>query len=134
MFSIRKAIFDDPGIVTNSLEEQFDNLLLQPLLDLELPNERIPTVVIVIDAVDECEHNDDIRVVLRALLRLRESNSIKIRIFLTSRPEFPIRIGFLNNLKLDDCQDLVPHEIPIEVTIRGIFSCLTYRLSKIEKE
>ncbi|KAJ5343379.1 NACHT and WD40 domain protein [Penicillium brevicompactum] len=133
LFGVRKAIHNDPGIVTKSLKEQFDKLLLQPLLDLQLSNQQFSTTVIVVDALDECEHDNDIRVILQSLPRLQESNFLKIRIFLTSRPELPIRLGFLNILD-HDYQDLVLHEIPEEVTARDIFLFLNYRLSKIGKE
>lgn len=43
---VRKAIEDDSGISSKSLKEQFDKLLLQPLLNLRQSNQQTPTIVI----------------------------------------------------------------------------------------
>jgi hypothetical protein len=130
---IRKAIRDAPNIATKSLKEQFDKLLLQPLLNLDLSNHEIPTAIIVIDALDECEHDNDIRVIIQSLPRLRETNAVRLRVFLTSRPELPTRLGF-SEIRNQDYQDLVLHEIPEEVTAHDISLFLNWRLSKIRKE
>jgi hypothetical protein len=129
--SVRKAIYDDPDIATKSLKEQFDKLLLQPLLGLS--NQQVLTAVVVIDALDECENDNDIRVILRALPRLRESNALRLRIFLTSRPELPIRLGF-SEITNYDYQDMVLHEIPEAVTAQDISLFVNHRLSRIRKE
>jgi hypothetical protein len=55
---VQKALQDDPDIAKRGLKEQFDKLLLKPLQGLVLST--LPTVVIVIDALDECDSNDDI--------------------------------------------------------------------------
>ncbi|CAG8881375.1 unnamed protein product [Penicillium salamii] len=129
----QNTIHEDPGIITKSLKEQFDKLLLQPLLDLPISDRQASTILIVVDALDECEHDNDIRVILQSLPRLQESKFFKIRIFLTSRPELPIRLGFLN-ISSYDYQDLVLHEIPEEITARDICLFLNHRFSKIRKE
>ncbi|KAF7502641.1 hypothetical protein GJ744_005416 [Endocarpon pusillum] len=91
--SIQKVVKDDPYISERSLGEQFDKLLFQPL---NVNLDQTITMVIVIDALDECkseENEDDIKVILRLLPRVQESKSIRLRFFLTSRPELPIRRG-----------------------------------------
>ncbi|RAO72618.1 uncharacterized protein BHQ10_008630 [Talaromyces amestolkiae] len=133
LLGVQKAVSDDPSLAAKSLKDQFDNLILQPLLGLEQPSEHIPTAVIVIDALDECEVDNDIRVILQLLPRLREVSAVNIRIFLTSRPEFPIRLGFLE-VRDHDYWNLVLHEIPEAVTTHDISLFLKSRLSKIRKE
>jgi type II secretory pathway predicted ATPase ExeA len=88
--SIAKAIQDDADMSTKALAQQFEKLLLQPLSRGE---QQETTSVIVIDALDEC-HNDDIEVLLKLLPQLQKSKSIRLRVFLTSRPELSIRRGF----------------------------------------
>lgn len=44
-------------IASKSLRQQFEKLLLQPLLDLGQRDQRPRNTVIVIDALDECEHD-----------------------------------------------------------------------------
>jgi hypothetical protein len=81
---VQKAIHDDPGIAAKAMKEQFDKLLLQPLLSLKLDDLPINTAVIMIDALDKCERDDDIRVILQLLPQLQKSGAVRLRVFLTS--------------------------------------------------
>ncbi|KAJ5829091.1 uncharacterized protein N7525_007344 [Penicillium rubens] len=105
---VQKALDDDPNISEKVLREQFEKLLLDPLFDIE---QREGTIrrVIVIDALDECDSEDDIGIILRLLPQVRKSTSVQLRFLLTSRPELPIRLGFEGIT--DAHQDLVLHEI-----------------------
>jgi hypothetical protein len=49
---------------------------------------------VVIDALDECEGENDIRLILRLLAEAKIRKIL--RDFVTSRPEMPIRLGFKN--------------------------------------
>ncbi|KAJ6058362.1 uncharacterized protein N7446_007945 [Penicillium canescens] len=60
-------------------------------------------------------------------------SAVHLRIFLTSRPDLPIRLGF-SEIKNQDYQDLVLHDIPEAVTAHDISLFLNWRLSKIRKE
>ncbi|KAE8362697.1 WD40 repeat-like protein [Aspergillus caelatus] len=126
---IMAAIDNDPDISSKALSQQFDKLLLQPLLKLEL-NEPISTVI-VIDALDECEQEADIRVLLQLLPQMQKSKYLRLQIFLTSRPELPIRLGFQ---QIQEHQDLVLHELPNSVIKCDIQLFLQERLGKIRKE
>lgn len=130
---VQKAISDDPNISGKSLREQFKKLLPQPLLNLKQPKNQISTLVIVIDALDECEDDSDIRVILQLLPRLRESNAVRLRILLTSRPDLPIDRGF-SKIATDAYQNLVLHEIPEAVTEHDISLFLNHRLLQIRNE
>lgn len=129
---LQEAIYDEPDIGMKSLKQQFDNLLLRPIRKLEQSNHLIRTVVIVIDALDECEQDDDIRAILQLLPHLQHSNALGLRIFLTSRPELPIRLGF-SEMKNDDYRDLALHQIPEAVTTHDISLFLNHRLEQIRK-
>lgn len=76
--------------------------------------------------MDECEGDDDVRVILQLLPRLR-INTIHLRVFLTSRPELPIRFGLLK-LSDHDHHDLALHEIPEAVIEHDISLFLSHRL------
>jgi hypothetical protein len=128
--SIQNAIEDDANISEKVLREQFERLLLQPLLKLK--QGPTATMVIVIDALDECEQEDDIRVILRLLPQVQKSNSVQLRFLLTSRPELPIRLGFKGIT--DEHQDLILHEIPKPVLERDISLFLEHRLLNIRQE
>ncbi|PIG89297.1 hypothetical protein AARAC_010795 [Aspergillus arachidicola] len=126
---VLNAIKNDPNIAFKFLTEQSDKLLYQPLVKLHL--DQSTTIVIVIDALDECDGEDDIRVILRLLFTLQEIKSINLRVFLTSRPELPIRLGFEQD---KNHQDLVLHELPASVVEHDIRVFLKYKLSKVQHE
>lgn len=129
---VREAVNEGLNITEKSLREQFDKLLLQPLLGLGKPTSQIPTLVIVIDALDECENDNDIRVILQLFPQLQKTSAVHIRIFLTSRPELPIRLGF-SEIANYDYQDLALHEIPEAVTEQDISLFLNDRFTRIRE-
>ncbi|KAJ5809521.1 uncharacterized protein N7503_001739 [Penicillium pulvis] len=129
--SLTKALSINPDIEAKSLGEQFETLLFHPILGLEQVSSQIPVVVLIIDALDECESDDDIRVILQLLPRVQELTSIRLRIFLTSRPELPIRLEFS---KITNHQHAALHEISERVTLRDISLFLKERFKKIRNE
>lgn len=126
---VLNAIKNDPNIAYKSLSEQCEKLLCQPLVKLHLDQPTI--IVIVIDALDECDGEDDIRVILRLLFKMQEIKSVRLRVFLTSRPELPIRLGFEQD---NNHQDLVLHALPAPVVEHDIRVFLEYKLLKIQHE
>lgn len=130
---VQKAIKNDPNISEKMLGEQFEKLLFDPLIGIEQGEERM-TRVIVIDALDECDSEDDkdIRVILRLLPQVQKSTSVQLRFLLTSRPELPIRLGFTEIM--DAHQDLVLHEIPRPVIERDISLYFEYHFSCLRQE
>jgi hypothetical protein len=129
---IKQAVLDNSGIIGKGLKEQFDKLLLQPLLSLKQSDLPVNTVAIVIDALDECEGDNDIRLILQLLPQLQKLDT-QIRVFLTSRPELPIRLGF-SEIAIQDHKDLILHEISEKVIKHDISLFLHHRLSKIRSE
>ncbi|OGE57195.1 hypothetical protein PENARI_c002G03634 [Penicillium arizonense] len=105
---VQNAIKDDPDISEKALTEQFERLLLFPLIGIE-QREETARRVIVIDALDECDSEDDIGIVLRLLPQVQKSTAVHLRFLLTSRPELPIRLGF--KAITDAHQDFTLHEI-----------------------
>ncbi|KUM63119.1 hypothetical protein ACN42_g4003 [Penicillium freii] len=121
---------DDPSIAEKSLSEQFEKLILRPLVALKRSSGLVQSLVIVIDALDECEQDDDIPVILQLIQRLRQSNAVLIKIFLTSRPELPIRLGF-SKIANHDFHSFALHQVPEAVTELDISLFLKNRISKI---
>ncbi|RYP34750.1 hypothetical protein DL768_011039 [Monosporascus sp. mg162] len=89
-------------------------------------------IVLVIDALDECEQDDDIRAIIHLLSRGKTLRSVRLRAFVTSRPELPIRLGF-SSIR-GKYQDLVLHEIPKPIIEHDIAAFLNFRLAKIRDE
>ncbi|KAJ5948231.1 hypothetical protein N7466_001246 [Penicillium verhagenii] len=126
---IKRAIEEDPYISEKALGEQFDKLILQPVLAVKL--DRTIKRVIVIDALDECESNnsEDIRIILALLSQLQKSTSVQLRFFLTSRPELPIRLGF--DKIQGKHQNLDLHKVQASEITRDLALFLEHKFSKI---
>jgi hypothetical protein len=86
---IRKALEDDPAIPAKSLRKQFDKLFLKPLLTVDQTKLGVPAVI-VIDALDECEREEEVEVLLELLPKAQKV----VRFFVTARPDPAIRFGF----------------------------------------
>ncbi|CAI7653790.1 unnamed protein product [Penicillium glandicola] len=130
--TLRQVLQDDPRISAKPLKEQFDKLILQPLLSLKTSNFQTQPLVIVIDALDECENDNDVKAVLRLLPRIMESNSVQLRVFVTSRPDLPMRLGFQE--VGNHHQDFILHRIPTPIIKRDISLFLEHKLALIRKE
>ncbi|ORY67578.1 uncharacterized protein BCR38DRAFT_483193 [Pseudomassariella vexata] len=128
---IRDAVKSDSSIHDKALKVQFDKLILQPLGKMgesEIP----PVLVIVVDALDECDGLDDIKIIIHLLSRLTSLTPVRLRVFVTSRPELAIRLGFKDiqgtylSVELD--------QIPDDVVERDITTFLNYKLARIREE
>lgn len=125
--AIQEVLQDNPRISAKPLKEQFDQLVHQPLHNLCQLKPRSSALVIVIDALDECEGDNDIQIILQQL-----SRSVCLQFFITSRPELPIRLGFRAIEK--NYHDLILHEIPEPVIEHDISLFLKHKLTKIRKQ
>jgi NACHT domain len=110
------AIAQHNDIASQTLHDQWSQLILRPLSRLE-GNMHQPPLIIVVDALDECEGDDDIRGILELLASAESLQSIQFRIFITSRPEIPIRLGF-GAMPVILHHDLVLHDISIFLKCR----------------
>ncbi|RDW57811.1 hypothetical protein BP5796_12612 [Coleophoma crateriformis] len=121
---IQDAIEAEPTISRNALRQQLETLILQPLGKIQL--DRQLTMIIVVDALDECAGEEDIRVIIRILSQIKPIISVQLKFFLTSRPELPIRLGFQDiNGRYEG---LALHQIPESVVKEDICVFLEYTL------
>ncbi|KAI9763398.1 MAG: hypothetical protein M1839_006453 [Geoglossum umbratile] len=128
---IMKAIDADPAISQKALKDQFEKLILQPLSETNYP--KALGLIVVIDALDECERDEDVRTILQLLSRTKDLKLVSLRVFVTSRPELPIRLGF-KQMSDGSYQDLVLHEVPKEAIEHDIAIFFEYELAKIREE
>ena len=126
---LRAAIDFDPAISTKALKEQFENLILEPLRRVHIGSQDPCTITIVIDALDECDHDNDIKLILYLFSTAKTLSSVRLRVFITSRPELPIRLGF--NDITGKYQDVALHQIPEPVIENDIAAYLSYELARI---
>ena len=126
---IRSAIEEQPNIATKPLEEQFEKLVFQPLSQLD----QASILVLVIDALDECDEDRSIREILHLLAKMRDLTTVHMRVFLTSRPELPIRLGF-KNMSPDAHEDIVLQDIPPATIEHDISAFLKDEFAKIKSD
>jgi hypothetical protein len=130
---IRKTLDKESTIAHKVLKDQFEKLILQPLLGIEQPRSQALARVVVIDALDECEREQDIRVILQLLAQTKDIRPVPLRIVVTSRPELHIRLGF-KEMPNGTYQDLVLHEVPRSTIEHDIRLFLEHELGAIQKE
>ncbi|KAM0518170.1 hypothetical protein ACHAPE_004577 [Trichoderma viride] len=125
---IQAAIETDPTIHERSIKEQFDKLIAEPV-DLASEVSQLPTIVIVADALDECDNVEHVRLVIHLLSQVKHSASVRLKFFVTSRPELAIRLGFA-----DICghyEDLILHQVPSIIVERDIALFLQHEFNVI---
>lgn len=125
---VKYAIKTDPRITQKSIREQFNKLILDPLSKFQAV-ENPTTLIIVIDALDECEDEDDIRLLIQLFCSTRSLQTLRLRFFITSRPELPVRLGL--NAVSGTYRNLILHKVPVKNDI-AIF--LEHELTKIRNE
>ncbi|KAJ4262907.1 hypothetical protein NW762_006520 [Fusarium torreyae] len=126
------AISEQPDIAEHSLRDQWEQLILIPLSKLTRSAWPQP-IVLILDALDECDSEKDIRVILRVLATARTLSSMKLRIFITSRPEIPIRHGFAMIPDVEQ-QVFVLHEISPDLVDRDLSLYFRDSFSVIREE
>ena len=133
ILSITKAIDADPAISEKALKDQFEKLILQPLLEIRHAPPNALGLIIVIDALDECERKEDIQVILQLLARTKDLSPVSLRVFVTSRPDLPIRLGF-KQMSDGTYQNLILHNIPKETIEHDIAIFIEHELGVVSKQ
>ncbi|KAH7490457.1 hypothetical protein FOMA001_g2259 [Fusarium oxysporum f. sp. matthiolae] len=128
---IKSAIDADPEIIGRTVREQFIKLVREPVSKVAAMQTTPSSAVIVIDALDECERDDDIKLLLDLLSNIRSTTSLRARVLVTSRPELPVRLGFRS---IDGAyQDLELHRIPQSIIELDISVFFHHEFAKIRE-
>jgi hypothetical protein len=119
--AIAASLDQDSLLCDRYLSTQFESLLLQPLQSVGPDSLSSASVVVVIDALDECDKSESIKTTLLLLSRVEAITSLRLRIFVTSRPELPVELGFKDmsgdlhhDIRLEEAQELsIAHDIRV---------------------
>ncbi|KAG5746088.1 hypothetical protein H9Q70_011222 [Fusarium xylarioides] len=130
-FFVKKTLDANPTVVGKSMKEQFEKLVLGPLSEAAATATVSLSVVMVIDALDECDQEADVRLLINSFSQAKTLLP-QLRVFLTSRPELPIRLGF--GEVQGSYQDLVLHEIPEQIVEHDIIVFLNDEFEKIRHD
>ena len=127
------AVKENPDLGQSAnLREQYEKLVVEPLAKFQSLSSTRHPFFIVIDALDECDAINDLRLLLRLLATTKDMPNLQIRIFVTSRPELPIRLGFQKMPSILH-QDLVLHDVPRSVVDSDIKTFLAYELECVQQ-
>jgi hypothetical protein len=122
------ALTNSPISTTSNLEVQVGVLLKQPLLRRSSES---PSLVLVVDALDECADESLMREFLERLILV--TPGLPLKIFLTSRPEPHIRAK-LNLTQPGSRRVLRLHDIEMDIVEKDILLYLTNRLRRVRDE
>lgn len=87
-----EAILSHEDVTRQGLRNQWRELIMAPLSTPQ-PTGRT-TLNFVIDALDECGSDDEIRLILQLCVEVKCLQEVDLGVFVTSRPEIAIRLGF----------------------------------------
>ena len=127
-----KLIRSNPDIIHESLYNQIEKLIAQPLTESAI------STVIVIDALDECEDEEPASAILSVLGRF-VAKIPAVKFFITGRPESRIREGFRLPLLVKATDVFVLHEVDpgqvsndIQLFLRHSFLEISSRLGGLD--
>ncbi|CAH0019647.1 unnamed protein product [Clonostachys rhizophaga] len=128
---IKEVIDADPYIAGKTARDQFDKLIVQPLAST-LAARGLETLVVVVDALDECDKDEDIKLLIHLFSGTKDILCAKLRILVTSRPELPIRLGF--QTATGSYQDIALHEVPPDIMKHDLTAFFHHELAQIKNE
>ncbi|KAJ5159311.1 uncharacterized protein N7500_008962 [Penicillium coprophilum] len=127
---VKRAIKETRGIGSNNPQEQFNELIFKPLKNLDLGLQSPLILVVVIDALDECQVPADVAAFFSTLPKLSDLTNVRLRFFITSRPEPTVIKGFrpIGN------DEIVLHQIKRTIIEHDIAIFLRERLGRIRDD
>lgn len=131
--AVKSALDADSEVFRGPVSEQFKMLIEEPLSKLQKIQAAPSSLVVIIDALDECNDDEDIRLLIRLLSDLCSTISFYVRVFVTSRPELPVRLGFGAINQDNNHQDLELHQIPPPIIKLDISVFLHHEFAKIRE-
>lgn len=132
-YEIAIALEDDSLLCEKHITRQFDRLLLQPMLKSRLSNAPLRGISLVIDALDECDDSEQIETILKLLKRIEDVQSARIRIFVTSRPDVSLVLGF-KDMSNKLFQDVRLEEVQERIIRSDLHLFFNYEFSRIRKK
>jgi hypothetical protein len=128
---ISDAIAEQNDIANQSLRDQWHHLVFRPLSRLE-DSSSLSLYVLIVDALDECDNEDHIRIILQLLAEARLLK-IRLRVLITSRPEVPIRYGF-RQIPDAEHHTFILHDIEATIVDHDLFAFMHHEMESIGQE
>ncbi|KAL7972755.1 hypothetical protein HDV63DRAFT_393314 [Trichoderma sp. SZMC 28014] len=134
--ALRQHIIDaatsNPRISQLALYMQWEKLIIEPLGLLEPKSAQAPLLIIV-DALDECDNERDMAMLLECFVTtLASVENVPLRIFITSRPDRPINLGFAN-ISVDLRRHFALHSIEQAIVDGDLMIYYRHRLAQLSQ-
>lgn len=129
---VQAAMDADPTIISKAMREQFEKLVMLPVSKVPLGAATYPTRLVIIDALDECERVEDINILIKLLSSAKTANNLRLKFFLTSRPELPIRLGF--KAVNGTYQDFILHGVADAIIEHDLAIYFKHKLDQIRQD
>ena len=131
---VLKVIETDPDLGQSvNLRDQYERLILEPLRILQSSVPAPDPFFAVIDAVDECDQEKDLQLLLRLFATTKDLSALHLRSIVTSRPEWVIQQGFQNMPSIFH-QNLVLHDLPRKAVDRDIEAVLRHEPRLVQQD
>jgi hypothetical protein len=122
--SLIPILQSNPDIVHESLQDQMQMLLVEPLQSVDI------STVILIDALDECRDEEPESAML-LVLGQSVSKVPRVKFFITSRPEKRVKSGFRGPLLEGSTDIFVLHGVEPRIVDNDIRRFFTHQLSQL---
>ncbi|KAG8917732.1 hypothetical protein FRC01_002235 [Tulasnella sp. 417] len=131
-FSVTRALEKDPDVASVVMEKQFEQLIAKPLKSINKPG---LTIVLVLDALDECDPSSGAVEILRRwaveLPQISREAKIILKVLVTSRPELRIQNQFQSRSFNLPSQQLILHNVEESVVQADIELFLRHRFAEL---
>lgn len=128
---IGQAMINHEDVQDQGLRRQWKELIVEPLSRIKSTQHQALTFVV--DALDECGTEDDIRLILQLFIELKNVNNVDLSVLVTSRLETTLVRGFRNvpdilHRRLD------LREIPRDIVERDLYVYMRKKLGQIKPQ
>jgi len=127
---IFKAVAEHKDIAKRALAEQWEQLVFRPLNTTKLDLLQRP-LLLVIDALDECEDIEDVQAILRLFGAPNKLAAVQLRVLITSRPDTPIRLSF-HDISGVIRRDLILHRVARDIVDHDIDIYIRHEMKHVK--
>lgn len=114
-----EAILARSNVLAQGLRNQWRELIVRPISRFQSTQRIVLTFVI--DAMDECDSEDDIRLLLQLFTELKNINTVDLSVLMTSRPEITLLHGFQDMPEIMhrrlDLRDVPQDEVELDIYV-----------------
>ncbi|KAF3937810.1 hypothetical protein ABW19_dt0206312 [Dactylella cylindrospora] len=125
------ALSADGDIQNKNFADQWKKLVQEPMENLIRGLIAPIAIVIILDALDECDDRRDVKLVIRLIEQAQIAKFRMLKVLVTSRPEDPIEDSF-RSISADDCQRVILHDVSTEIVKSDLILYLRHQFDAIK--